>query len=185
MPPVIHIIDAIPLSTRDRESILHSLQQIFGVSVVLSNKQIDLQKAFDNGRNQYNSTALLSQLLRLGIGNTDKIIALVGVDLFIPILTYVFGEAQLSGPAAIVSCHRLANRFYGMEDDVILHRERLEKEIVHEIGHTFGLKHCRQFECVMRSSTYVEEIDLKHSHFCVECRTLFQQFVDDSYNSQG
>lgn len=184
MPPVIHIIDAIPLSTRDSESILHSLRQIFGVSVVLSNKQIDIQKAFDNGRNQHNSTALLSQLLRHEIGKNDKIIALVGVDLFIPILTYVFGEAQLSGPAAIVSSHRLANRFYGMEDDVILHRERLEKEIIHEIGHTFGLKHCRQFECVMRSSTYVEEIDLKHSHFCDECRTLFQQFVNDSGNSQ-
>jgi archaemetzincin len=69
----------------------------------------------------------------------------------------------------VVSLHRLANEFYGLPRDDALLRHRLEKEIVHELGHMFGLYHCHQFECVMRSSTYVEEIDLKREEFCPAC----------------
>jgi archaemetzincin len=93
----------------------------------------------------------------------------VEVDLFIPVLTFVFGEAQLNGPAAIVSTHRLSNQFYGLGRNPKLMLERLQKELVHELGHTFGLYHCHQFECVMRSSTYVEEIDMKLSRPCDAC----------------
>jgi archaemetzincin len=98
-----------------------------------------------------------------------KRIGVVDVDLFIPVLTFVFGEAQLGGPAAVVSTHRLTNTFYGLPRDDDLMLRRLEKEIIHELGHTFGLYHCHQFECVMRSSTYVEEIDMKRAHPCPAC----------------
>jgi len=183
VPPIINIIDAIPLSPRDRESVLHHLEQSFGVPARLSSSTIDLQRAFDNGRHQFSSTALLTQLLDLEINGDEKVIALVGVDLFIPILTFVFGEAQLDGQAAIVSIHRLTNQFYGIEEDAILKRERLTKEIIHEAGHTFGLKHCRQFECVMRSSTYVEEIDVKRMDLCTECRGLFNHHLAEINHS--
>jgi archaemetzincin len=93
------------------------------------------------------------------------------MDLYIPVLTFVFGEAQLDGMAAIVSTHRLQNQFYGLPHDDDLMLRRLEKEVIHELGHTFGLFHCRQFECVMRSSTYVEEIDLKRADLCDACRS--------------
>ena len=53
-------------------------------------------------------------------------------------------------------------------------RERLGKEIVHELGHTLGLFHCRQYDCVMRASTYVEEIDLKRSYPCPSCAALIR-----------
>ena len=184
MPAVINIIDAIPLSARDRESVFHHLEESFGLPARLCPIPNDIQRAYDSGRNQFNSTALLTQLLELGLSSEEKVIALVGVDLFIPILTFVFGEAQLDGQAAIVSIHRLANQFYGMEEDSILRRERLAKEIIHEAGHTFGLRHCRQFECVMRSSTYVEEIDVKRMELCSECRVLFQQSVKSLDHSQ-
>ncbi|HEY6951748.1 MAG TPA: hypothetical protein VI758_05035, partial [Bacteroidota bacterium] len=82
---------------------------------------------------------------------------------------------QLAGTAAVVSTHRLQNQFYGLPVDDLLMQERLQKEIVHELGHTFGLYHCRQFECVMRSSTYVEEIDLKHTGLCGACEELLRQ----------
>jgi archaemetzincin len=133
---------------------------------------LNLRAAYDSSRKQTNSTALLVQILNRSAAPSRKSIAIVEVDLFIPILTFVFGEAQLGGPAAIVSAHRLCNGFYGLPNDKAVMIDRLEKEIIHELGHTFGLYHCHQFECVMRSSTYVEEIDMKRASPCGDCALL-------------
>ncbi len=130
---------------------------------------LDLERAFDGSRRQYNATALLAQVAAFAAAGGDLCLAVVDVDLFVPVLTFVFGQAMLDGNAGIVSTYRLANPFYGLaRDDTLLDR-RVEKEVVHELGHMFGLIHCRQFECVMRSSTYVEEIDLKRAWFCPAC----------------
>jgi archaemetzincin len=112
---------------------------------------------------------LIGQILSQHNTKNDKWVAIVDVDLYIPILTFVFGEAQFDGNAAVVSTHRLTNQFYGLPTNDKLIVQRLEKEVVHELGHTFGLYHCHQFECVMRSSTYVEEIDLKQPFPCDQC----------------
>jgi len=95
------------------------------------------------------------------------------VDLFVPVLTYVFGEAQLDGKAAVVSTFRLREEFFGLDADPKLERTRLLKEAIHELGHTFGLIHCRNYDCVMHSSTSVEEVDLKPTDFCEDCRKQF------------
>jgi archaemetzincin len=91
------------------------------------------------------------------------------VDLFNPVLTYVFGEAQLSARGAVVSSRRLRPEMYGLPENVPLLQARLETEAVHELGHTFGLLHCLEPTCVMHASSYVEEIDLKESRFCPGC----------------
>jgi archaemetzincin len=156
------------------EAITHTVQQTFGREVLLHNNALNVSSAYDTSRRQHNSSILLAQLLTNGIQEQTKTIAVVDVDLYVPVLTYVFGEAQFNGHTAIVSLHRLANQFYGLRKNEHLMLERLEKEIIHELGHTFGLYHCRNFECVMRSSTYVEEIDLKRSTFCTECSALIE-----------
>ncbi|MBI3787667.1 MAG: archaemetzincin family Zn-dependent metalloprotease [Ignavibacteriales bacterium] len=150
------------------------IEGIFEVRTSVRQASLNLDRAFDSSRGQYNSTALLAQILNTYQSSSEKKIAIVDVDLYIPVLTYVFGEAQLEGAAAIVSLHRLSNQFYGLPRDDQLMEQRLEKEIVHELGHTFGLYHCRQFECVMRSSTYVEEIDLKRATLCINCASLLR-----------
>ena len=100
----------------------------------------------------------------------SKTIGLFTVDLFIPIFTYIFGQAFLGGSCGIASTFRLSNERYGIKDDANLLIERFTKEIIHELGHTYGLIHCQISDCVMRSGTYVEDIDQKKSGFCVNCR---------------
>ena len=133
---------------------------------------IDARLAFDPARQQYNSTTLLAQLLQHIPGPDAKLVAITDVDLFIPVLTFVFGEAQLGGSVAIVSTHRLRNGFYGLRDDPALLMARLEKEAVHELGHTFDLVHCRHYSCVMHSSTSVEGVDLKEAALCADCQAV-------------
>ncbi len=129
----------------------------------------DSETAYDISRGQCNSSVVLAELLRLFPGHDGKLLALTSVDLFIPVLTFVFGEAQLNDRAAVASGCRLKEEFYGMRPDEGLFRERVLKEAIHELGHTFGLLHCRDFQCVMHSSTSVDEIDIKGVHLCADC----------------
>lgn len=132
--------------------------------------QINLREAFDPNRVQYNSSLILRQLIMKPPPDAEKILGVLDVDLFIPILTFVFGEAQLKGIGAAVSTHRLHNRFYGLPENRELTSDRLLKEAVHELGHTFGLIHCLQPKCVMNASTYVENIDQKPADLCPLCQ---------------
>jgi archaemetzincin len=131
--------------------------------------KMDLPRFYSAERGQYNATLMLAGLLRLNVDPDAKIVGITRVDLFIPVLTFVFGQAQLDGPAALVSTHRLRNEFYGLPGDEERLVERTIKEIVHEAGHSFGLVHCPDYGCVMHSATYVEDVDLKSSEFCSDC----------------
>lgn len=140
------------------------------------NISMDLELYFSRERGQYYSTLILANLLKFLPQDGEKIVGITDVDIYIPILTFLFGEAQLNGKGALVSTFRLRNEFYGLPTDYQIYYERLKKEILHELGHTFGLIHCRDFECVMNSSTYVEDIDLKHSRFCSICRKKLELY---------
>ncbi len=169
MPAGVCILDASRQRVGERDALVARVTAEFGVPARRVARALDLDRVFDAARRQHNATALLQQVIAFAGGTSEKVIAVVDVDLFIPVLTFVFGQAQLDGVAGVISTHRLANEFYGIPHDAALFHERIEKEIVHELGHEFGLYHCRQFECVMRSSTYVEEIDLKRVSLCPDC----------------
>lgn len=172
MPREIQILNGSALWARNLSAIARRLQEIFKATVSIVRASFDMRAAHDASRGQTNSTLLLAQILDGADDPEKKRIGIVDVDLFIPILTFVFGEAQLGGIAAIVTTHRLSNQYYGLARNDVLMLERLEKELAHEIGHTFGLYHCHQFECVMRASTYVEEIDLKRVYPCPACAAI-------------
>jgi archaemetzincin len=127
------------------------------------------ETAYHAGRGQYHSTAILKQLLRHPHRESWRILGVTEVDLYIPILTFVFGEAQLGEGAALVSTHRLRPEFHGLPPDPRLLEERLLKEAIHELGHTLGLHHCPNYLCVMSASHSVERIDLKQPDFCLAC----------------
>ena len=165
----IHII---PIHISDIK-LLHSLSKEihhqFGLPTLIQTFEFEITFAYDAFRDQYNSSKLLWGIKNLIESADDKYLAVIEFDLFIPILTYVFGEAQLNGPVSIVSTKRLQPDFYGLPKDDMLVLDRLKKEAVHELGHTFGLRHCADFQCVLHSSTYVEEIDFKQVNFCKSC----------------
>ena len=133
---------------------------------------IDLNLFYSEERGQYHSTLILSKILNRLPKNGEKIIGVTNVDIFVPILTFLFGEAQLGGKGAIVSTCRLHNEFYGLPQDERLLYARTIKEVLHELGHLLDLVHCRDYECVMHSSTYVEDIDLKKPQFCPVCQSI-------------
>lgn len=154
---------------------------------VVRERPLDIGFAFDPRRGQYCSTDILAALLRLGPDDGgghavteatrsgdggEKILGIADVDLFIPIFTFVFGEAQLGGRAAVLSLARLRQEFYGLPPREDLLYLRAEKEAMHELGHTFGLVHCRRYECAMHVSNSVEEVDLKSNLYCESCEAL-------------
>ena len=121
-------------------------------------------------RQQFHSSEILQRMQNLVRPTDWRFLAVADVDLYIPILKYVFGEAQMGGPCAVVSTFRLRQEFYGLDPDDSLLRQRLLKEAIHELGHTLHLRHCQDYQCVMASSHSVEWIDLRDSRFCDACR---------------
>ncbi len=149
------------------------LRQTFRTGVEIAQFAFDPERFFDGARGQYNSTEILlhlkSHYSAVQGGESVCTLALVPFDLFIPILTYVFGEAEVGGSVAVVSYYRLAPERYGLPADNALLSARLVKEVVHELGHVYSLTHCSAQSCVMHSSSYVEDIDLKERAFCRGC----------------
>jgi len=129
-------------------------------------------ESFEARRNQYYSTKILKEMLGNVPQDALKLLGVTDKDLCIPILTYVFGEAQVGGTAAVVSLARLRQEHYGLSPDRPLLLERLRKESLHELGHTFGLVHCPLRECVMYLSNTVVDVDTRGRDFCTGCQTV-------------
>ena len=153
------------------ERISEDVKREFHLHVYIKEGHLDLSEFYHPTRRQYDGNALLKLVDSDYTSGSLKTIGLFSVDLFIPILTYIFGQALLNGRTGIASLYRLNNEHYGMPGDAALLLDRFRKEVIHELGHTFGLLHCQTPTCVMRSSTYVEDIDQKSSNLCFRCRT--------------
>ncbi len=156
------------------EKISEVVMQEFNCAVTIKEAHVDISEFYDPVRRQYNGNKLLHEVDAFNGIDNSKTIGLLSVDLFIPILTFIFGQAQLGGRSAIASQYRLSNERYGMPADENLLLQRFTKEVIHELGHTLGLIHCHTPSCVMQSSTYVEDIDQKEARLCAKCRALLE-----------
>jgi archaemetzincin len=160
------------------EKIARDVIKEYHFQVHLEESHIDLSEYYDPMRHQYDGNELLKEIDTLYPSEFVKKVGLFRVDLFIPILTYIFGQATFKGSTGIASIYRLRNEQYGMKKDEALLLDRFSKVVIHELGHTFGLIHCLIPTCVMRSSTYVEDIDQKSQHLCGQCRDKIFQASD-------
>jgi archaemetzincin len=166
------IISLMPVGQVDRallEPLAEGLARCLRVACAIQPESLEPKFAFNPLRRQYHSTEILKKILQRPASEAWKVLGVTEMDLYIPVLTFVFGEAQLADGGAVVSAHRLRQEFYGMPTNPELLHERLLKESLHELGHTYGLRHCPDYTCVMSSSNAVERIDLKSAEFCPNC----------------
>jgi len=152
-----------------------ALKSTFGVPCEILPAPLDPEFAFHGERQQHHSSEILARMQSLLTPRSWRVLGVAAVDLYIPILTFVFGEAQVGGPCAVVSLHRLRQEFYGLPADANILRERLLKEAVHEVGHTLNLTHCDDYRCAMAPSHAVEWIDLKENWLCSACQARVLQ----------
>src|SRR6476646_1503076 len=147
-----------------------ALQQSLQVSCEILPVVLDPTPTFHADRGQYHSCEILAGMQRMGVEECWRLLGVAEIDLYIPILTFVFGEAQIGGPCAVISARRLRQEFYSLPPDKTLLDQRLLKEAIHEIGHTCDLTHCDNYACAMASSHAVEWIDLKQAALCSACQ---------------
>jgi len=140
----------------------------FRVEVERSDFRPDLAVTYSPSRHQYSADKLMLQIID-NAPEDGKILTMVDVDIFVPIFTFIFGEAQLGGQVALLSTWRLRPESQGRPPNRGLFMERLFKEAMHELGHAFGLKHCYDPGCVMNFSPTVEHVDEKSFKFCPAC----------------
>ena len=165
-------LQLLPVGTVDArllEWLQQALYEKFRMPAEILAPALDPAFALHAERQQYHSSEILGSMQRYINCSSWRLLGVTGLDLYIPILTFVFGEAQLAGSGALVSYHRLRQDFYGLPEDLDLLANRLLVEAVHELGHTLSLTHCHDYRCVMAPSHAVEWIDIKDSGFCEDC----------------
>ncbi|MGO9273414.1 MAG: archaemetzincin family Zn-dependent metalloprotease [Terriglobia bacterium] len=139
------------------------------------------EAAYDRKRGQYQSVEIMKMLAQYAPPDpspANRVLGVTDVDLAIPMLSFLFGQAQLDGPIAVVSLCRLHQEFYGLPADESLLRERTVKEVLHELGHTFGLAHCSEPKCAMSLATHIDLVDARAEQYCARCGLrLVQRFT--------
>lgn len=130
--------------------------------------------AHDAVRGQWSSAEILRHLVRHLPEDGGRLLGVAQPDLFVPVLSFVYGQAQLRGRAAVISIARLRPEFHGLPPEPTIVAERALKEAVHEIGHTLGLVHCLDRRCPMSLSVGLADLDHKTADPCPSCSALLE-----------
>ncbi|MBI4841544.1 MAG: archaemetzincin family Zn-dependent metalloprotease [candidate division NC10 bacterium] len=162
------------------ERVRRQVEAAFDIPTYLGVANGPPPETLDLRRGQRSSTRILRWLLTTRPPRGGKILGITDTDLFIPVLTFVFGEAQVDGPAAVVSMARLRLTYDERPAPLGLLEARLSKECLHELGHTFGLVHCPDVGCVMSRSNSVLDVDQKRAGFCRDCRQRLRALTEET-----
>ena len=128
------------------------------------------RSGYDPDRHQYKGSSVLQLLRETEAPNAERLVGLIDQDCYAPGLNFIFGQAAAGGREAFVALPRLRPPCSGMEEDKNLFRDRILKEIVHELGHTWGLPHCDCNDCVMQFSNSIQDTEKKNAGFCSRCK---------------
>jgi archaemetzincin len=166
-----------PIDPALLSAIADELSRTFQHPVSMLDPLPDPAFAYDERRGQYSSVLVLRALLERVPPSAIRLLGVTAKDLFIPMLSFVLGQAQLNGQVAVISLARLQQQFYRFPPDHDLLRARAIKEAVHEIGHTFGLTHCADTRCPMSLSNNVQHVDAKGPTLCPTCAAIFHEHL--------
>ncbi len=159
------------------QKIVAELSKRFSSKINIIDLKLNLDDFLSTDRKQYFSTQIIAEAMKFTDEFNGKIILLTNVDIFVPALTFIFGEAQLNGKHSILSVCRLHEEFYSGISNENLLLERTIKEALHELGHCYGLRHCLDWDCVMHSSPGIEEVDIKGDTFCSKCISNIEGYI--------
>ena len=130
--------------------------------------------ALDDQRLQFDAATILEAMEKRAFEGIDKIVAVLNVDLFLPVFSHVFGEARQHGRVALVSLCRLTEEPIENGQPSPKTLERTAKVALHELGHLYGLIHCENHPCLMHFSGSLEELDHTPLHLCPYCTQYFR-----------
>lgn len=159
------------------DNLAETLKKTLNINCEITETMEMPDEAYDRERNQYHSTVIIKKLRTHRTSNSHKILGVTEHDIFVPEFNYVFGQADINGPGAVISLHRLRQRFYGKDDDDEIFHRRTMKEAIHELGHAWGVMHCKNSKCIMYFSSIIEDTDKKLPEFCEKCKKIFDNNV--------
>jgi archaemetzincin len=149
------------------EELARILRETFGAEIVAAPGLSLPSSSWNASRRQYLSTKLLDELAAAKRPEWERLLGIADVDLYVPDLNFVFGEADQRRGVAVFSLARLhVAAGAGAGADEALFSRRAATEAVHELGHTYGLSHCDKPTCVMWFSNTLSESDRKGTRFC-------------------
>jgi archaemetzincin len=178
-PDTGHLAEVVPLGRVPPVAcavVAANLQAALGLPTQVIAARAPPPQAHLRARGQYDAALILAALKgdleppRLRVGVT-------ALDLCLPILTFVYGEALVGGRVAVVSTARLGARPGAPPgarpgappgEPARLY-ERLAKVALHETAHALGLTHCRTDGCLMVYSVGLEVLDSLQPVFCPAC----------------
>lgn len=151
-----------------------SMEYIFHRPVETRYNITNMGYAYDAARKQYKSPLLLARLRRIKKSPAEKIMAVTDVDLYSPGYDFIYGEADVRAGVATLSSNRLVSDIKGPQSNLRINDERIIREATHEMGHLFGLIHCSNPKCVMRTCTCLPEVDEAVGGLCPVCYKKLQ-----------
>ena len=95
------MLDLLPIGDLDARllrSLAPALADSFRVPCRILDERLDPRFAFHPERGQHHSSELLQAMQPYAADGAWRVLGVTSADLYIPILTFVFGEAQMGGP---------------------------------------------------------------------------------------
>lgn len=143
--------------------------KIINPKITIANNVAVPRKSYNRRRRQY----IAEHFLKIAHAQpADKILGITNIDLYTPELNFIFGQAEIKGKACVISLNRLKEGALSL-----VFKSRMIKEAVHELGHTFGLRHCEDKFCVMHFSNCLADTDLKGEDYCGKCKRKLKKIM--------
>ena len=145
---------------------------------ILSDEFPLINSEYNSSERKYNAKLVLNRLENIGKNKSYfRVLGVMEEDIYSGTYLRVFGIARSS--VALISITRLLEKFYSKAKKKDVEELRILKEAVHELGHTFGLKHCNN-HCVMKFSSWPSNIKQKPSNYCEPCIDTLNKFFLNS-----